>query len=138
MAENQPLGRPARYRRFLYHLTTKKNIEQIRHQGLVPYPGAKSRFAPLAPEADADRQDKVFLLPVLNGRSMRIFLYEWWHGAIDNIVVLRTRFESVTHPLQSHDLDYDNCEVWTHSSISPESLEIDKGYLYGPHRWVGL
>ncbi len=90
---------PAKYRKWLYHLTSSKNFESIKDQGLVPQPKS-GRFGYMSREA-YDGKKKIFLLPILNGAGMKGFLEEWWHGSKDEIVILRMPFDIVKNPMSS-------------------------------------
>lgn len=97
--------------KYYYHLTPKHNLESIKREGLKPF--SPKRFAALSPEAQ-DGKPKIYLLPTLRGVGMRGFLQEWWHGDIEDLIVLRCK---LLHVHQSQDLYYARQEVWVYNLL---------------------
>lgn len=123
-------------RKYVYHLTDKCNIDNIKENGLLPKP--KGRYGYMSPECSHDPENKIFLLPILNGIGMKGFIDEWWHGYKKDIVILRMLFNSVTDPKQSIDKYYNKQEIWTNNKINPEYIFINEDGLKRPYNWVKI
>jgi hypothetical protein len=124
---------PAKPRKWVYHLTPSENFSSIQENGLIPY--IKSgKFGYLSIEA-YDGRKKIFLLPNLHGKGMKSFLKEWWHGDIQDIIILRVPFESIENPLSSPDPYYANQEIWTHYKIDRRTIQFT---FFNERKWKNL
>lgn len=118
-------------KKYLYHITPLKHLDNILKYGLLPYPTHGKRFGPLSPELYTSNEKIIYFLPDLRTKSTQIFIDEWWHGDIKEAVLLRINTKNGKF-YGSEDPYYQKCELWTYENILPDMIEFSK-QIKQPH-----